>query len=178
MIEATLLIIARYFLAALLLASAAHKFMALEDFRLAVTDYDVLPRALITPMTWALPLFELALGVALLWQPLRLWAGLAAAVLFSIYAVAMLVNLIRGRRNIECGCSFGSGRTVSNALPLRNAGLAGLATVVAVMGGMPDVGMFAHMNAAACGGVMFLIYAGLDVLAANAQRIKAGGLRT
>jgi hypothetical protein len=177
MIEAMLLIIVRTFLAALLLASAAHKFMALDQFRLAVTDYDVLPRQMIGAVTWGLPLAELIIGAALLWQPFHLWAGVAAAMMFALYAVVMLVNLVRGRRDIECGCSFGSGRTVSYALPFRNAGLAALAMVVAMIGVTVDIGVFAHVNAAACGVVMFLIYAGLDVLAANAQRIKAGGLR-
>lgn len=177
MIDDTLLVIARYFLAALLLAGAVHKLAGLERFRLAVTDYGILPLWAIPLAAVALPVLEMLMAVALLWQPARALGGMAAAALFLIYAMGIGVNLWRGRRNMDCGCSLGGGHGISPLLPLRNGALALLAATVAALP-VAALDGFTYANAAACGIVLFLIYAGLEIISANAQRITAGGLRS
>lgn len=72
-----------------------------------VDAYEVLPRRVVRPVALSLPWVEVATGIAIL---LRLAWPAAAAVgvgLFTAFSYGIGVNLIRGRRDIECGC-FGS----------------------------------------------------------------------
>ncbi len=102
-----------------------------------VGNYRLLPAWAVAPVAMLLPLVELALGIALLLAPvlrvLALGAGLAAAGLLLVFALAMAVNLRRGRGFIDCGCGDPDtrqplswwlvGRNVLLALPLLFAGL-------------------------------------------------------
>ena len=51
------------------------------------------------------------------------WLALS---LFVLYAVAISINLFRGRRHIDCGCG-GDGTAIGWGLVVRNVVLAGLA---------------------------------------------------
>lgn len=67
-----------------------------------VANYRLLPGLLVAPVAAFLPVVELATGAALL-------AGMAPAlvvaiVLLLLFAWAMAVNIMRGRRHIDCGC--------------------------------------------------------------------------
>jgi hypothetical protein len=72
----------------------------------------------------ALPLVELAVAVALLAPVTARWAALTAIVLLAVFAVAISLNLIRGRRP-ECHC-FGQlhSAPVGWRTLIRNAALA------------------------------------------------------
>lgn len=119
---------------ALLLAGAAlAKLRDLRAFAAALAGYRLLPAALAGPAAVAFAAAELALALAL-WLPvLRAPAALGAALLLSLYGVAIALNLARGRRDIDCGCGGPLGRqTLSEALVLRNALLAAAAVVAAL----------------------------------------------
>jgi hypothetical protein len=71
------------------------------------------------------------------WPSLRLMAGLFGVVLLAAYTFAIALNLWRGRRDIDCGCSFGrTGEPLSWALPVRN----GLLALTCVMAALPQSG--------------------------------------
>jgi len=94
-------------LALLLFASALHKLRDLPGFEAVLGDYDILPaRAthfvpVVARITVAA---ELLLAVALLVPDAAAWAGPATALLLGLYALAIGINLKRGRRDIDCGC--------------------------------------------------------------------------
>jgi hypothetical protein len=122
--------------AGLALLFAAGAFAKLRDpraFADAVAGYRLLPDGLAAPAAAGLLAAELALAAALFVPALRVPAALGVAGVLSLYAVAIAVNLARGRRDIDCGCGGPAGRqTLSEALVLRNAVLAAAALASAL----------------------------------------------
>ena len=134
-----------------------------------VANYRLLPDALVAPVAALLPLAELALGAGLIAAlfiggAFALAVGLAAAVLLLVFAVAMAVNLRRGRAHIDCGCGHPQlrqplswllvGRNIVLALPLVALGLVwrplgGLDLVSALVGGLAVALVYYLFNALA-----------------------------
>jgi hypothetical protein len=77
---------------------------------------------------------ELAAGI-LLWIPPTRAAGAALAVLiWGGYALLLLRAVVQGRRDVDCGCSFGAAhRSLGAFQVLRSASLAVLAVPVAML---------------------------------------------
>ena len=125
----------RLALALLLVVAALHKLRDVRAFQATFADYRVLPDALSAAAARVVPLAEL-LEAALLVAPSTCAAGkVSAAGLLLVYAAAVGVNLLRGRRHIDCGCAgpharrpIGGGLVVRNAL-LAAAALAALTPV-------------------------------------------------
>ena len=91
---------------ALLLASAAgHQLRALAGFRSTFVAYRLLPAALSARLAWCVPVGELAIAALLVMPRSRSAACLAGAGLLLCYAGAIALNLKRGRRDLDCGCS-------------------------------------------------------------------------
>lgn len=109
-------------LAGLLLSSAVHKLRAWPAFVASVRSYRLAPQGSSPPLAGLLALAEVALGSAVLFAPTRPGAAGGAAALFGVYLLAMAVNLARGRRTLDCGCSW-AGRSggLSSWHLLRNA---------------------------------------------------------
>ncbi len=86
--------------------AAQHKLGLLKNKRFAaqLQAYALLPDALVTAVARVLPWLELAIAFALLLPILRNAGALAGSMLLLVYAVAMGINLLRGRRDIDCGC--------------------------------------------------------------------------
>ena len=93
-------------LAALLAGAAAHKVLAWKQWKGVIDNYRLVPDA--APMLKVLlPCGEVVAAVLLLLPFARPLGAGAAAALLLVYAVAMGVNIARGRTAIDCGC-FGS----------------------------------------------------------------------
>jgi len=89
---------------ALLFGSAAlHKLLQPAVFAAVLRAYRVVPPAL-TRLALLVPLLELAVAVGLLAGAGRAAAAAAGATLLIGYAAALAVNLVRGRRDLNCGC--------------------------------------------------------------------------
>jgi len=119
---------------ALLLASAAvAKLRDLGGFTAALAGYRLLPAALAAPAAAVFVAVELLLAAGLWLNPLRAACALGAALLLSLYGIAIALNLARGRRDIDCGCGGPLARQpLSEALVLRNALLVGAALAAAL----------------------------------------------
>ena len=90
---------------ALLFASAgAHKLRDLARFADAFAEYRVLPDALARRLAWLIPSVELGVAASLLWEPGRRTAVVAGVTVLIAYASGLGVNLLRGRRDLDCGC--------------------------------------------------------------------------
>ena len=109
-------------LGALVFATAvAGKIRHRHELAGVVANYRLLPEALSVPAAWGTVALEILVVLSLA-GGLYLKAGVALAIaLLSLFAVAMAINLVRGRREIDCGC-FQSGlrQTLSGGLIGRN----------------------------------------------------------
>jgi hypothetical protein len=136
-LDPALELVLRGALALLLGSGAVQKARDLSSFRTAVEGYELLPARVVAPAAIAFTGLEAALALALVAPAglrLRGPALGAAALLFGLYAAAIAVNLARGRREIDCGCSGPAARIpLSGWLLARNALLIGAA--LACLGG-------------------------------------------
>lgn len=90
---------------ALLFAAAAiHKLRDLRRFEEIFAAYGLVPFASGMRLSRAVPLLEAVVAVGLLLDGSRLAAASAGIVLLLAYAGAITVNLLRGRRDLACGC--------------------------------------------------------------------------
>jgi uncharacterized membrane protein YphA (DoxX/SURF4 family) len=93
----------RLLLAGIILVAGATKIRRVRAFAGAVARYELLPRALVAPLARVLPAVEIACGICLALGVAQRTAAAVTAGLLAAFAVAMAVNLLRGRR-FPCGC--------------------------------------------------------------------------
>ena len=167
----------RLAVALLLLGSLQHKLRDFARFRSAVANYRVLPRRWTAAAALLLALAEGTIGVAL-GVGLGSVPALAAAVLLAVYTGAITTNLLRGRRDIDCGCAGPDGRRpIGEGLVVRNAFL----ILAALACALPSaerawVWLDAATVVAGVAGAA-LLYAAIDRSLANAPGLRALGGR-
>ena len=152
-------------LAALWLAAATHKLRTFESFSAVVADYRLVPARAAGACAAAVTAAELGLGIGLLFPAGRDPALAGSALVLVLYAGAIAVNLLRGRRFIDCGCSGFAGRQPLGAwLVARNLALA----LVALAATLPVQGRalvwFDAVVVAAAAGVSAFLYAAINRL--------------
>jgi uncharacterized membrane protein YphA (DoxX/SURF4 family) len=120
----------RLSLAVLFAAAAWHKWRDRPAFRATLEDYQVLPRSTLDQAATALPVMEALVAVALVTgSPAGLGPACALGLLF-LYSASITINLLRGRRWIDCGCLGASkGRPLGPGLLARNTVLMGASVV-------------------------------------------------
>jgi hypothetical protein len=119
--------------AAFLFARAAlHKAWDFTAFTGFVQDYDLLPAALVRLASALLLAAEIAVVAAMLIPGARLPGLVRGAAILLGYALAMGINVARGRRYVECGCG-GAVQPITPALLIRNAVLAAVLLAGAAM---------------------------------------------
>ncbi len=161
--------------ALLFAAAAAHKLRDLPAFRAALAGYRLLPATALAPAAWAFVGVELAVAVGCLVPALAPRACVAAAGLLALYALAIAVNLARGRRGIDCGCGGPGGRRpLGIGLVLRNLALAALLLGAALPSGPRPLVWLDAVTATTLLGAIALLYAASDVALANAARLRDG----
>jgi len=106
-------------LALVMFAAAWHKLSEPELFEGALAAYRLLPPSTVGAVARGLPLLEAALGIGILVPATRSIALVAVALLLLAYAAGMGINLVRGRRDIDCGCG-GDSHPLAWSLVLRN----------------------------------------------------------
>lgn len=110
-------------LALILLGAAWHKLSEPNMFLSALAAYRLLPQGLLDVAARGIPLLEIALGAGLLVPATRSLALVGVALLMLGYALAIGINLARGRSYIDCGCG-GAAHPLSWGLVVRNGVLA------------------------------------------------------
>ncbi|MBX9630370.1 MAG: methylamine utilization protein MauE [Burkholderiales bacterium] len=113
-------------LALILLGAAWHKLSEPNMFLSALAAYRLLPQGLLDVAARGIPLLEIALGAGLLVPATRSLALVGVALLMLGYALAIGINLARGRSYIDCGCG-GAAHPLSWGLVVRNGVLAAAA---------------------------------------------------
>ena len=130
-----------------------------------IRNYRLLPRMLVRPAAHALPPVELAISLALL-AGVGLFPAVASAImLLLIFALAMAINIRRGRRYIDCGCHQSFLRQVVRpALVARNVVLIGILSASLASPSIPPPGM--QIVGLATGVAFFLFYLVANTIAA------------
>jgi hypothetical protein len=123
MIDPLITIVIATSLAILFLLAARHKLMSPLRFKAQLDAYRLLPEWALMPVARTLPLIEAAVAAGMLFALTRPVASVTAVVLLITYALAMAINLRRGRSNIDCGCGDHP-QPLSYWLMLRNMMLA------------------------------------------------------
>ncbi|MEK7266500.1 MAG: MauE/DoxX family redox-associated membrane protein [Pseudomonadota bacterium] len=163
-------------LAALFAASAAHKARGFAEFAGVVRNYRLAPEGVAPALSAIVIALEAMLAAGLLYPPMRAAAGVGAAALLLAYGGAIAFNLARGRRDIDCGCTFGgSGERLTPVLVIRNAGLAVLALAVAAPQSVRALGAFDYASIALFALTSAALYVAFESLRANHARFFAAG---
>ena len=156
---------------ALFTAVAWHKLSDFNRFEQVLRDYRLFPAPVNRPLAVIVPAIELTLALG--WvsgQLLHITAATSAALLAS-YAMAMAVNLARGRIYIDCGCGFGAvgaeEQPLSWSLVARNSFLIGLAILPLVPATGRDLGVADYVVVFASLVTAILLYAGSGQLIKN-----------
>jgi hypothetical protein len=120
------------FEAVLLLASGLHKMIRRDRARAVVREFAGVPRNFARFAVLAVALLEL-LASLLLWMPTtRAVGGMLAALIWGGYLGLILRAIAQGRRNVDCGCTFGATQHPLGAFQVaRNMMLTGVALLVA-----------------------------------------------
>ena len=109
------------------------KLRDLEAFTGVVRNYRLLPEFAVWPVAHTMPVLEAAIAVAILAGPTQPYSAMGAFMLLAIFAVAMGVNILRGRRYIDCGCFRTTlKQRLSWWLVVRNGVLMSMAAVLVV----------------------------------------------
>jgi len=158
------LVALRTLVALVFLSAAVGKMRHWLALQGVIANYRLLPDALVLPIAYLLPPAEAGLALWLFsgWAASSAAAG--AAGLLCVFAVAMAVNLERGRRDIDCGCFQSALRqTLSWTLVWRNVCLAaGLLLTTAVAG--ESGGPWDTLYAVIVGVALFVLTSALSIL--------------
>ena len=159
----------------LLLLAAVHKLTALQKFRATLAAYELLPGAVLAPVSILVPIIEALLGAAWLLGIQLVLVAFASAVLLASYTSAIAINIIRGRIHIDCGCSMGgtAGRDqqLSWSLVVRNSILIMAALTATLPATERAVGFVDYVTLVAGLLAIVLLYGAANQLLNNAAAI-------
>lgn len=164
-------------LSVILLLGAWAKLRDLALFRASIEGYRLLPESMVAPAAIALALSELACGLAVLVAPESAGAALATTALLAVVTGAVAINLMRGRRDVDCGCAglsgAGGGQHISWALVARNAVL--LAALWLAHGGAAtrDLVWVDYLSVAGSTLALLGLYVAANQLISNHPRLMA-----
>jgi hypothetical protein len=121
------------FQAALLLASGLHKLLRQTRARAAVHEFAGVPRSLAPFAVAAAAAAEMLAAGLLCTAAHRAGGGVLAGLIWSAYLALILRSIARGRREVDCGCTFGAARRPLGAYAVaRNFGLVLMAALIAL----------------------------------------------
>lgn len=168
----------RVFLALMFATAAVSKLGHAEEFYGVVRNFRILPDGASRAVAMVLPVVELAVAAGLLIRSLAVPAAVTAAGLLMIFAVALAINVMRGRTAIDCGC-FRNGlkQQVSWLMVLRNAALTAVALAVAILlPQTPAAGLAQTFVGIAAGSVAMLLYVSASMLGGLSAAQRSTGM--
>lgn len=160
-------ILASLFLGLVLVTAALPKIRRTDEFQGVVTNYRLLPSFLVVPFARLLPWIELACATALLVPALRETAAWVAAGLFMMFALALAINVGRGRTHIDCGCVRRptSMSRIGMFHVLRALVLAGIALYIAVIPvDVASISVESWLIGAGSAAMLALLYLAADLM--------------
>ena len=162
--------------ATIFLGSAAMKFWQPMEFRGAVENYRLVPEAMAGALAWIVPALELAGALGLMVAATRA-AALLLLSLIAGFTGAIALNLVRGRRDLDCGC-FGPllRQPISGWLLARNGVIALLVIIAVAPIDRRPLAPLDYATIASATAALVFLYGAANYLLATAPAIAA--LRT
>ena len=122
-------------LALLFGVAAGHKLADRGRFLAVLKNYDLVPERLMPLAAAAVMAAEVVAILLLVLPPVRTLGAYFSVALLAAYALAIAVNLLRGRTRIDCGC-FGFGRhdRIAWTMVARSLALIALASTLLLPG--------------------------------------------
>lgn len=165
--DPALSVLATLFVGLVLAVAAISKLRSLDEFQGVVDNYRLLPGFLVAPVAKLLPWVELACAVALMVPPVREMAAWVAVGLFVMFALALAINVGRGRTHIDCGCVRRptSKSRIGMFHVLRALFLAGVSTFIALSSlEIASVPLASWLIAVASAAMLAMLYVAADVM--------------
>ena len=155
-IDAGLVLASRIFtltiFARALISKARHR----QEFIGVVAAYRLLPQPFVRMTAWMVLILEGIVVLGLLTGHALFWISCLATALLCLFALAMAVNVARGRTEIDCGCFRDTLRQrISYGSVLRNLLLAVVAIVPALV--TPTSVSSVQLVNGTCGGITFFL---------------------
>lgn len=155
-------------LALLWIVAAVYKLRGFAVFLVVLADYRLIPKRATHACAVAVIAIELGLAFGLLSPAARSLALAGSALLLATYAGAIALNVVRGRRFIDCGCMGPVGhQPLSGWLVARNLTLACLALAAMLPVRGRALVWFDAVTVVAAIGSAALLYAATNRLIAN-----------
>jgi hypothetical protein len=174
-VDATLGLTAVFGMALLFASAAWHKWRSDGEFAATLGAYEILPAALTRSAAAALPALELLSAAALLVPQARTAGMIAAALLLLMYAGAIVLNLKRGRHDLDCGCMVAGKRgRIAAWMVWRNAGLALLLLLMLPPWTSRGLGVIDLLTIAAATLIAALLYQSANLLLGVSPRARPG----
>jgi hypothetical protein len=159
------------------LVGAFHKLNNNDQFRITLIEYQLLPEALVVPLSRIIPVIEVLLGASWLLtfdqQPVT---AVASSILLAIYALAVGINVYRGRVYFDCGCGFGGKNNkeqfLSGGLVFRNIILAAVSLLILLPAGSRVLGFGDYVTLAATLLALSLLFTATNQLLVNRAAIN------
>ena len=108
--------------------AAGHKLADRERFLAVLSNYDLVPARLVPLAGMAIVAAEVGAALLLVLPPVRTLGAYLSVALLAAYALAIAINLLRGRTRIDCGClGFGRHDRIAWTMVARNLVLIALA---------------------------------------------------
>ncbi len=105
MMDSLLLLTIQLFIGSLLLLGGIHKAMDQKRFQTAVDAYLLVPPSYTKLISVLLLSGEVISGIGLLLSSEKFWMVMAVLV-FTLYLFVVAYSLVRGQKNVDCGCSL------------------------------------------------------------------------
>lgn len=176
MIDPLLPLVISTALALLFFMAARHKMRDLLRFQAQLAAYQMVPPSLLTTFARILPWLEMSLVFMLLIPFTRTPAAIAAAALLGVYALAMAGNLLRGRKQIDCGCGD-TPQQISWLLVVRNTVLASAALLLMAPVLARSITIMDLLVVAVLTAVLATTYCMIELLIKNHSLLENFGLR-
>lgn len=163
--------VARLALAGVFAAAALHKWRQPAAFRAALAAHRLVPAPVVPLLARALAAAETAIAAGLLLPGAAAAAGTGAAALLALYSGAIAAGLARGRRDLDCGCSWRR-RPLSPGLLVRNAALGAAVLPATAEMVARELSWLDAFSAGACLGALALAWLAAQSLALAAQSAR------
>jgi|SRR5690348_2482170 len=111
------------------LVAGGGKLVNIREFRKIILAYGIVRGNLCSALAYLLPIFEVMVAIGLLVNLRRPYTEYLAVLLLLTFTSGVVVNLIRGRRELPCGCFGRDTESISWHMVWRNLALVGLCLV-------------------------------------------------
>jgi hypothetical protein len=173
-LDESILLAARILGAGIFVQAAAGKWRHRDEYAGIVANYRIVPAPWVGTAAWTVLVLEVLVASSFASGIAMAMGGLVAIALLAGFAVAMGINILRGRTEIDCGCFQSAMRQrLSVALVVRNFFLSLAFAPLVVAEAAPESSVFTLLNGAACGVALMLVYLAFGELIATQHASQA-----